>query len=370
MSYEGMSNLNELETATPLDGASVAEMALAIRQLKSIVKNVILTSMRPNGTLRGVAADSILGGSVGTSQLVDDAVTAAKLAALAVVTDALADSAVTTPKLANGAVTAAKLAENSVVSTAFADNSIPLRAFGTPLSGDQISRSSTTDAIRAISTNHLRDGAVTDEKVTSVSVEKLTGGEAGQIMVRTADGWEPIAPAGDMTFNPLTGAFTFANVLKAARLGDVKTRGSSGGATLANTWMTRDLGELTDTEDLLDFTGNSFKLIPGRYLVSIRCPSHGAVGKHQARLLRDNGDSTLSVVLWGTSEVGVAGQSGVSVVEGLIEEDGASGHSYRVEHWFENAIASDGLGKAASSGDSPAYDNHVEVYTLGYIARI
>ena len=368
--YDGFQSLNDLEPATPLDGASYAELAQAVRQLKSVVKNVLLTVHRPNGTLKGVTVDALASGSVGTAQIIDAAVTASKIADLAVATTALADAAVTAVKLADGAVTAAKLAANSVTSAAFADNSIPLRAIGTPLTGNQISKSGSVDANRAITTEHIRDGAVTDAKINGVAIGKLSGGVAGDIAVRTSDGWVAVALSGGLTIDQLTGVVTFGTIIKSARIGDVKTRGSDAGATLANTWMTRDLGELTDTEGLLTFAGNEFQLVAGKYLVSIKCPAHGAVGRHQARLLRDNGDATFTAVLWGTSEVGVANQSGHSIIEGLIEEDGAEGHSYKVEHWFENAVASNGLGKAASSDNTVVYANHTELYTIGYIARI
>jgi hypothetical protein len=368
--YDGINSLNELEVGTPLDGASNAELVLAIRQLKSVVKNVLLTSLRPNGALRGITVDSLASDAVGTQQVINEAVTAAKIAALAVVTSKIADGAVTAQKLADGSVTEAKLGDNAISSRTFGDNSIPLRAFGTPLTGDQISKSGSNDANRAIAGEHIKSNAIADRHVSNVAIGKLTGGTVGQLMVRGADAWVAAALTGGLTFDPVTNSFSLVDVLKAAYVADVKTRGSNGGATLADTWMTRDLGELVDTANLLNFSGNSFSLIPGKYLLYIRCPAHGAVGKHQARLLRDNGDSTLSVIAWGSSASGAADSNTESVIVALFEEEGDVGHSYKVEQWFENAVATSGLGIAASSNNTVVYANHTEVYTEGFIVKV
>lgn len=77
--------------------------------------------------------------SVGTSNIADDAVTAAKLASNAVVTASIVDGEITTAKLADDAVTAAKLASNAVV------------------------------------TASILDGEVTNAKIDSMAASKLTG---------------------------------------------------------------------------------------------------------------------------------------------------------------------------------------------------
>ena len=128
MSYDGLNNLNQLLTGKPLDGASASELAEAIREIKTVLKNVLLQAHLPSGQLRSVSVDNLNIGSVGTAQLIDLAVTTAKIAALAVGTEQLNSGSVVTAKLADGAVTADKLAPGSVTSAAYANESIPLSA--------------------------------------------------------------------------------------------------------------------------------------------------------------------------------------------------------------------------------------------------
>jgi hypothetical protein len=95
-------------------------------------------------------------GSIGTSQLADDAVTADKLrddavtdGNRAVTTDHIRDVAVTTAKIADDAVTAGKLRDDP-----------------------------STDANRAVTTNHIRDGAIVNAKIANntVALDRLATG--------------------------------------------------------------------------------------------------------------------------------------------------------------------------------------------------
>ena len=63
--------------------------------------------------LNEVSLDT-LGGTIGTAQIADDAVTSAKIADDAVVSAAIADNAVLTVNISNANVTTAKLADNAV----------------------------------------------------------------------------------------------------------------------------------------------------------------------------------------------------------------------------------------------------------------
>jgi len=369
MSYDGINNLNQLSTATPLDGASQAELALAIREIKAVLKNVLLAAHTPNGALRGINVNSLDAGSVGTAQLIDLAVTSAKLAALAVLTEKIADAAITAAKLADGSVTADKIAAGAVTTAAYANSSIPLTALAQVLTGVYIGSSEVDDSLRAIGPNHIKNLAVLDRAINGMSVTKLEGGVAGQIAVRGESGWSAVTPAGGLTYDPLTGTFSIETPATAAYFGDLKARGANGGASAAGAWTTRDLGEIEDGRNLMTFVGNSFKLIPGSYFFFARCPVAGAVGKHQARLFRDNGDSTNEILLWGSSEQNAASQSGYSIVQGtlLVENED---HLHKLEHWAENTVATTGFGIASSSDNTTVYGNHSEVYTSGYILRL
>jgi hypothetical protein len=223
--------------------------------------------------------------------------------------------------------------------------------------------------LRAISTNHVKNDAIIDRCIADMAVTKLTGGVAGQLLARTVDGWAAVTPAGGLVYDSVSGLFKVASPATAATFGDLKSRGSNGGNSIANTWVTRDLGEIEDGRELMVFTGNTFKLALGEYFFFARCPVSGAVGKHQARLFRDNGDTTNVIPLWGTSEINAAGQAGTSVVQGTLLVE-STAHSFKLEHWCENAVASVGLGQPASSSNTVAYGNHSELYTSGYVLRL
>src|SRR5437016_2701512 len=69
---------------------------------------------RPSGTAPVDPATTDIAEQIGTDEISDGAITAAKMAPGSVATASLPDGAVTTPKLADGAVTGPKLANNSV----------------------------------------------------------------------------------------------------------------------------------------------------------------------------------------------------------------------------------------------------------------
>lgn len=368
MSFEGINNLNDLDVGFPLDGASTADLARELRHTKALLKNVLLQSHRPSGTLKGITIDSLASGSVGSDQLVDGAVITSKLADEAVMASKLAPNSVTNTKIADGAVVQGKLGPNAILPENFADGSLPLRAIGTPLKDEQISSSETTDSLRAIGKNHLKDGAVTDRAVSTVGVTKLRGGSVGQLLVATASGWVPVTPTGGLIYDPVGNTFQVASQVSAAAIADVKNRGTNGGASIGGSWMDRDIGELLDPDGIISFVGNAFKLLDGDYFFFARCPAAGDVGKHQARLLRTDASAVSDVVLWGSSEQCAAGMSGSSVIQGAFTADAT--HTYRIQHFFQNSDAN-GLGVAASSDNSVVYPNgNVEIYTSGYLFKI
>jgi hypothetical protein len=367
MPYEGEDNLNQLSTGAPLSNASPAELAEAIRELKLVFKNVMLQAFLPNGALRGITVDSLAPGSVGAAQVIDGAIGSAALALLAVLTGHLADGAVTSPKLADDAVTLGKIAPGAIGGAAFTNNSIPLTALGAALTSLYISNSSTDDNLRAIGSDHIKNLAVLDRCIAGMALAKLTGGTAGQILARGASGWEAVTPTGGLTY--ADGVFHVESPATVAHFGDHKSRGSAGGAS-ANSWVTRDLGEIADADNIMTFVGNSFKLLPGKYFFYARLPAAGAVGLHQGRLYHTTPESVNTIKLWGTSEQCAASMSNCSVIQGTFEvTDGDE--LFRIEHWFQNVVATSGMGVAVSSLlDAAGTPNHVEVYTSGYVLKL
>ena len=82
--------------------------------------SVTITVDQEHNTISAV----IKAGGVGTNELADSAVTAAKIANDAVETDKIADANVTTAKIANSAVTTEKIATNAVTTAKIADNAV------------------------------------------------------------------------------------------------------------------------------------------------------------------------------------------------------------------------------------------------------
>lgn len=368
MSYEGILSLNDLSPGTPINGASQAELAEAIRQLKAVVLNVLLQSHKPSGALRDISADILSSSSIGTGQIVNESVTADKLAEASVTAVKLAIDAVVSAAIAANAVTGDKIADGALEVRHFPAECVPLEALAEALSGAQIQSSALDDTLRAIGADHLKDGAVTDRAVANVAVTKLTGGTVGQLLVNNGTGWTALSLSGGLSYNSTTGQFVIEQSVKQAVIGDVKARGANGGGS-ATSWTTRDLGEISDESGIVAFSGNTFKLLPGTYAFYARCPVNGAVGRHQARLVQTNTDASIVIPIWGTSEQCVAAQSGWSIVQGsLIVTDADT--VFKLEHWTQNAVATSGFGLAASSDNSTPYASHAEIFTTGTISKL
>ena len=141
--------------------------------------------------------------SVVRAKLVDNSVNTDKLATDAVLTVNISNAQVTTPKIADDAVTDAKLADdastdsnravgtnhiknNAVETRCINNNAVTFDKLGVlsvgvsnlqPDSVDEhkLSDHSTNNSQRAVNTNHIKDSAVTDAKIVSLSSSKLTG---------------------------------------------------------------------------------------------------------------------------------------------------------------------------------------------------
>jgi hypothetical protein len=121
-------------------------------------------------------------GSVGTSQIVDGAVTGAKLAAGAVTTSNIVGLNVTTAKLADGAVTTAKLADFDVTGAKLAAGAVTTsNIVGLNVTTEKLADGAVTTAKLGdgeVTTDKLGDGAVTEDKLAdgAVTTDKLYDG--------------------------------------------------------------------------------------------------------------------------------------------------------------------------------------------------
>jgi len=359
--YDDTMTVNDLDTATPLDNASASEVMQAIRQMKAVLKNVVLTSLTPQGALRTdeggvVSSGNIANDSIVEAKIADDAVTTSKLADGSVITVTLADGSVTTAKIVDNAITVAKLADGSVTGVKIADNAI---------GADQL-LASATDALRPVTSTTIRDGAVGDSKITAVGVDKLTGGTSGDFLYFNGTNWLPVALAGDLAYDTATNKFVVSSGLSVATIIDTKSTGVDGGGPASPAiWSERDLGSAQDSDNIMTFAGNTFSLIEGNYLFHAIVSAHH-VGTHQTRLQKTAAvDSAVSTAVLGTSGESLdstAHGDSISSLMGTFTVT-SSADTYRIQHWTQNANSSDGFGVASDSGES-------EIYIKGWLTKL
>lgn len=175
--------------------AEVAEIAVDAERLGGRDAATYQFSAAPAGGLAlsgtsfsiatsGVTSAHIADAAVGTPELANSAVTAAKLAAAAVSTAILADLAVVTAKLADGAVSLSKLAANSVDGTKIVDGSVGNAEIATgAINAAKLAASSVTSVAildGAVAAADLGFAAVTESKIAAgaVTAAKLRSGVA------------------------------------------------------------------------------------------------------------------------------------------------------------------------------------------------
>lgn len=362
--YPDGTNLDVLDVATPIDGASAYELAEAVRQIKVVLKAVIQHSHKPNGALKGGTITELGAASVGTTQLVDGAVTAGKLGTGSVVTGKIGTAAVTADKLGNGCLmtvhfSSAGVTGGGIPTSAFKTNSIPLSALQATLTGSYLGDGS-------VATRHLEAACVTDEKVSGVGIAKLSGGVDGQFLFRVAGVWTAVSADGSLSYDATTGKFSMNSGLAIAYFGDVKASGTPGGAGTTDTWTQRVIAEMADMDqaDIVTFNSNFFILDPGTYLVHVRTPASG-VGNHKCRLMKqkvaDGSDPT--VVSVGSNSAAVTDVQTDSVVDCYLVVTDAL-WKYYVEHWIETGVGTSDYGIASSTTSTS------EVYTQGYVIKV
>jgi len=159
-----ISNTGVTTIGAVVDNANIATgAAIAHNKLANITAGQVLlgnasnvptaTALSGDVTISNTGVTTIGAGTIETGMLANDAVTADKLADHAT-TDA--SRAVTTNHIRDLAVTTAKLADDAVTADKLADHA-------------------TTDASRAVTTNHIRDGAVTNSKLRNSAALSVIG---------------------------------------------------------------------------------------------------------------------------------------------------------------------------------------------------
>jgi len=347
-----MDNLNDLDIASPLVGSTIDELAAEVRNLKTILKNVLLVAHLPNGNIVGSAVRELAAETVDTEELVDGAVTATKLASDAVTTAKILNANVTGAKIAAGALNAGHFSPACIPPTAFQTPGIPLNALMGQITTAMIADASVTNA-------KLANLAVTDAKIASMAFSKLAGSaEDNQVLTyTTALGWHAATPA----VLPAIGV---------AVLGELAP-GSGGDITTAKLWNVRLLS-ITQNEIIpivtTDLNGLNFTV--GKFFLFLRCPAKKA-GSHMIRLVRKTlADNTTSVAALGST--GFNSSTNDVQTDSLLfyafAETVANTYSYYVEHYIEVATGTDDFGVDADIVvDTVATNNQ---HTSGFIFKL
>lgn len=137
-----------------------------------------------------------------------------------------------------------------------------------------------------------------------------------------------------------------------AKIEDVKADGVEGGASVASTWTTRVLTTLTNPDSIVtSLASNQFVLPAGTYHVKWSSPGYGIRG-HQTRLRNITDIATESL---GSSEKSDNSDPTTCRSFGVDKFTIAGAKTFEIQHWAESLKATDGFGKAASSGEGEVY---------------
>lgn len=197
--------LSTIADNSPQDSEDSTKLGAVMRQTREVFKALLGKIVDDDGNLKVIA--TLASGSVGTAELKtapngvgtgninDAAVTLAKMHADSVDTDQICDGAVETAQLGTAAVTSAKIGTGEV-KTANIDNDA--------VTSDKLADHATTDASRAVTTNHIRDGAVTADKIGTgaVTVAKLASMSSGNILIGTGSAVKAVAPHAESVVIP------------------------------------------------------------------------------------------------------------------------------------------------------------------------
>lgn len=139
---------------------------------------------------------------------------------------------------------------------------------------------------------------------------------------------------------------------RVAFLSDVKTSGTAGGSSLAATYQTRTLNTEDDQSDFLTLSGSQFTLPAGEYIIEGSAPAYAA-GLHKARI-RNVTDST--TVLMGQSAYSTSTTPFSMTHSNVYGRFSISASkTFELQHYTNAALATTGLGLAASTGESEVY---------------
>lgn len=154
-------------------------------------------------------------------------------------------------------------------------------------------------------------------------------------------------------------------VQKVAYIKDVKASGVAGGASAANTVLTRDLNTVEGDSSILSLSSNQFTLQKGRYLIEAESPVYVA-GRAQLFVYSVT-DSVY--IIDGASGAWASpsnDQTDISKLSGEITL--ASSKTFELRQWTQEGKAVNGLGLATDI--DPSNPQSGEVYTIIKITKL
>lgn len=147
-------------------------------------------------------------------------------------------------------------------------------------------------------------------------------------------------------------------VVQIALMYDSKSTTVDGGSAAATTWNQRDINQEIDDDDLVVISSNEFVPAAGTYWLIAQAVAHD-VASH--KLLLYNVTQT-SEVERGLNMATLSQDSDIATLMMTFTANGTD--SYRIDHYSETAIATDGLGEAVGDGTAEVY-LHAVLITVG-----
>jgi hypothetical protein len=183
--------------------------------------------------------------------------------------------------------------------------------------------------------------------------------EVGKFGVLTVDNTTPYTPTAD--YHPATKKYVGDSVLdiSVAKFQDQKPSTTEGGASVAGS-QTRTLNTTVLNEiNGASLATNQITLPSGKFLISASVPAYNSVNRSKAKIVNVSGES-FSDILFTNSD------AGPSMTNSLLQNNVleiSSPSTFSISHYTQTAVALNGLGLAASTGDN-------EVYTTITILKI
>jgi len=361
----GIADLEPLDNADPQNTEDAAQLAAAIRQIKSILVTVLRVAHEDTGELKAsaatevsIATNTVNGsesnataapggkvkvGTISTNDLRDLAVSTAKLADLAVTAAKIADATITAGKLANNAVTTDKITDLNVTTAKLADLSVTAAKI----------------VANTITAAQVAAGTLTGTQVqaNSIGLDRLVhGATAGQLLVSNGTNYTPVSMSGAATISA-AGVLTLIGSVAAgsALIREKAPKATAGGASTAGVDLTA-----------ISTAGNRGSAVPwnisgslaagitanadgtitlaeaGSYMFICSAPAFG-VGAHKIAIQQlDSALTTIISAGYGSSEYAPPGQQTSSTI--IFTATITAGQKIRLRHYCQNAVATNGFG--------------------------